>query len=184
MIQTLIGFDNDIMDQLKSGEFIELIGEFNQSPAELVLSSMLDMVDQYKGHFETTATKEEIQGFELASTMLRFKKVTMIITPYTEGESNFFTSLESSNFVEDRYDLEGEFTILGKIIRIYKPHEKIDLIKLLPGKLKVGKKQLMSFLPSMNASEDLSFDVGEINEESFELKGPAIELTTIAIYQI
>ncbi|MFF2754802.1 hypothetical protein ACFVR1_13760 [Psychrobacillus sp. NPDC058041] len=186
MIQTLIGFDEGIWDQLKSGEFVELTGEFKQSPAELVLSSMLDMVDQFKGYFETAATQEEIQNFEIASKMLNFKKVTMIIKPYTEVEDKykFFTSLEGNNFVEDRYDLEGEFTILAKIKRIYKPHEKIDLVKLLPGKLRIGKKQLMSFLPSMNANEDLSFDVGEINEESFELKGPAIELTTIAIYQV
>jgi len=185
MIQPLIGFDKGIWDQLKSGEFIELTGEFKQSPAELVLSSMLDMVDQFKGHFETAATQEEIQGFELASKMLNLKKVTMIINPFTDDdEYKFFTSLEGNNFVEDRYDLEGEFTVLGKIKRIYKPHEKIDLVKLLPGKLRIGKTQLMSFLPSMNANDDLSFDVGEINEDSFELKGPAIELTTIAIYQV
>lgn len=184
MIQSLIGFDEDIWNQLKSGEFVELTGEFKQSPAELVLSSMLDMMDQFKGFFEIAATQEEIQKFDIASTMLKFKKVTMIINPFIDGDNyKFFTSLEGSNFVEDRYDLEGEFTVLGKIKRIYKPHEKIDLVKLLPGKLRVGKKQLMSFLPDLNNNDDLTFDVGEINEESFELKGPAIELTTIAIYQ-
>ncbi|RCW70626.1 DUF6414 family protein [Saliterribacillus persicus] len=182
MIQKLIGFDEEIWDQLKSGEFIELSGEFNQSPAELVLSSMMDMVDQYKGFFEDSTNKEDI---DLASSLLKFKKATVIIHPYIDSNEDykFFTSLDTDGFVEDRYDLEGEFIILAKIKKIFKPHQKIDLIKLLPGKLKVNRKQLLTFIPQLSDSDDITFDVENIDEESFEIKGPVIELTPIAIYQ-
>ncbi|SHG37796.1 DUF6414 family protein [Ornithinibacillus halophilus] len=182
MIQKLIGFDESIWNQLKLGEFVELTGEFKQSPAELVFSSMMDMLEQFKGFFESAETKEE---FDLASSVLRFKKATIIIQPYIDEETNykFFTSLDTDNFVEDRYDLEGEFTILAKIKRIYKPHQKIDLVKFLPGKLKVNKKQLLTFLPEIQKSDEILFEVDDINEESFEIKGPVIELTPIAIYQ-
>ncbi|MBD7965382.1 DUF6414 family protein [Fictibacillus norfolkensis] len=181
-IQKLSGFDDDIWKQLEVGEFVEVDGEFKQSPAELLLSSVMDFTEQFKGHFEFAATAEENANLELATKLLNLKKVTMIVNPYIEGDFKFFTSLETEYFLEDRYELEGDFTVMGKIRRIYKPHEKIDLIKLLPGKLRMKKEQLMTFIPNFK-NEDISFDVGEINENSFELKGPAIEIMPIAIYQ-
>lgn len=182
MIQTLVGFDDDIWNQLKTGEFLLITGEFKQSPAELVLSSMFDVVEQFKGFLEVASTQDQIQKIELASNIFRYKKVTMLIEPYIEGDHKFFTSLDSNNFVEDKYDLEGEFTILAKIKRVFQPNQKVDLMKLLPGKLRMKKEQLLTILPTLD-NENLSFDVGEINEDSFEIKGPAIELTPIAIYQ-
>lgn len=178
-IQKLYGFDSGIWDQLRTGEFIEVDGEFKQSPAELVMSSMIDFTDKFKG---VLASKEEMEQIEFATTFFKLKKITMIINPYTDEDFKFCTSLDAENFLEDRYDLEGEFTIVGKIKKIYKPHQKIDLIKLLPGKMKFKKEQLMSIISGID-DDDVSFDTDEITEDSFELKGPVIEITPIAIYQ-
>lgn len=183
IIQSLIGFDEDILNQLNNGEFIELTGEFKQSPVELVLSSTMDIINKYKGHFEAASSKEEMDNISAATTFFNFKSITMIIHPYMDGEYKFYTNLDSKSFVEDRYDLEGEFTILGKIKRKYKAHEKIDLIKLLPGRMRMKKEELMGMIPNLDDSSEINFDVEEITEESFELKGPVIEITPIAIYQ-
>ncbi|WP_034756575.1 DUF6414 family protein [Rossellomorea vietnamensis] len=181
-IQKLYGFDEDIWNQLRTGEFVEVDGEFKQSPAELVMSSMIDFTDKFKGFFAADTSKEDMKNIEFATSLFKLKKVTMIINPYTDDDFKFFTSLDAEHFLEDRYDLEGEFTILGKIRKIYKPHQKIDLVKLLPGKMKIKKEQLIKFIPNLN-QDDFSFDIDEITEESFELKGPAIEIMPIAIYQ-
>ncbi|WP_342431055.1 hypothetical protein [Neobacillus sp. FSL H8-0543] len=181
-IQKLAGFDEEIWNQLRTGEFIEIDGEFKQSPAELVMSSMIEFADKYKGFYAAETSKEDMQKIEFATSIFNLKKVTMIINPYVDGDFKFFTSLDAEHFLEDRYELEGEFTILGKIRKIYKPHQKIDLAKLLPGKMKFKKEQLIKFIPNMS-QDDISFDTEEITEESFEIKGPAIEIMPIAIYQ-
>jgi hypothetical protein len=181
-IQKLFGFDEDIWKQLRTGEFIEVDGEFKQSPAELVMSSMIEFTDKFKGFYATSSSKEDMESLELATSIFSFKKITMIINPYVDGDFKFYTSLGAEHFLEDRYDLEGEFTILGKIRKIYKPHQKIDLIKLLPGKMRMKKEQLMKMIPNIQ-DDTFSFDTGEITEESFELKGPVIEIMPIAIYQ-
>ncbi|SEH78170.1 hypothetical protein SAMN05192559_10484 [Halobacillus karajensis] len=182
LIQSLYGFDEDIWKQLTTGEFVEVEGEFKQSPAELVLSSTLDFFEQFKSQLEVTSSPKELGEYELMSSIMNLQKVTSIIQPYVEGDYKFFTSLDSDNFHEDRYELEGEFTILGKIKKIYKPLQEVDLIKMLPGKMRFKKSQLMSLLKDL-PNDELDFDVSEINEDSFTLKGPAIELTPIAIYQ-
>ncbi|WHX25024.1 hypothetical protein QNH47_12690 [Virgibacillus halodenitrificans] len=181
-IQKLTGFDSDIWEQLRNGEFIEVEGEFSQSPVELVISSMIDFTNQFKSFFRDETSKDDMTKIELATSMLNLKKITMIINPYVDGEYKFYTSLEAEHFIEDRYDLEGEFTIFGKIRKVYRPHQKIDLIKLLPGKMRMKKEQLMSFIPELDQS-DISFDIDEISEDSFEIQGPAIEIMPIAIYQ-
>lgn len=48
--------------------------------------------------------------------------------------------------------------------------------------MKFKKEQLIKFIPNMS-QDDISFDTEEITEESFEIKGPAIEIMPIAIYQ-
>ncbi|WP_347833974.1 hypothetical protein [Gracilibacillus sp. JCM 18860] len=184
MVQRLIGFDEDIWNQLSHGEFVEIDGEFAQSPAELILSSVLDMFEEYKGYFELGSSEKEIEKNEMVASFIKLNKVTVIINPFIdEKELKFFSSLETKHFIEDRYDLEGDFSLFGKVKKIYKPHQKIDLIKLLPGRMKMNKNQLLSFLPQLNSNDDISFDVGEINEDSFELNGPCIEIAPIAIYQ-
>ncbi len=76
--------------------------------------------------------------------------------------------------------MEGEFTILGKIRKIYGPYERVDLFRLLPGKMRLPKELLLSFL---TAPEAKAIGLPTITEESLELHGPCIELSAVGIYQ-
>jgi hypothetical protein len=44
----------------------------------------------------------------------------MIVNPFFDGEHKFFSSLDAEHFIEDKYDIDGDFRIVIKIRKIYK----------------------------------------------------------------
>ncbi|MDD3074246.1 MAG: hypothetical protein PHS56_07515, partial [Eubacteriales bacterium] len=176
-IQKLYSFDKEIWEQLKAGEFIEVKGELSQSPVELLFSSISDFTNKYRPLIKST---DDQRTCLMIQTFFESSKVTVIIKPYTDDNLNFFSTLDKQFFLEDRYELEGEYLVFGRVKKIYTPYESVDLIKLLPGKMRMPKDQLMSMIQK---TDDVPIDVGNITEDSFTLKGPAIKLTPFAIYQ-
>ncbi|HDX9630588.1 TPA: hypothetical protein ROY30_004313 [Bacillus cereus] len=187
-VQSLIGYDEGILKQLKTGEFVEVEGVFKQSPAELVLASSMDAVRKFQPLMEMAPSlamsdiePEKIQAF---TTFFTSDKTTMIIDPEDEATNGykFFTTLKVTDFIEDRYEIEGQMRILGKVRKIIRPLQSVDLIKLLPGRMRVKPEELIEKFMQNNSAGNVYFDVDEITEESFVLKGPAIEITPIAVY--
>lgn len=187
-IQSLIGYDESILKQLKVGEFVEIEGVFKQSPVELVLSSFTDTIQKFAPVMQLAATndneKRDIEQVDGISKLLNLEKTTIIIEPEDEAAKDykFFTTLKSDLFVDDKYEVEGELRIFGKVRKILLPHQTVDLIKLLPGRLRFPKEQLMSMVPKDSPDNSFFLNVDQITEESFTIKGPAIEISPIAIY--
>ncbi|MCM3130075.1 hypothetical protein ACFQ3J_26960 [Paenibacillus provencensis] len=184
-VQRLIGFDDEIWKQLKVGEFVELDGTFTQSPIESAFASLVDFVEQFKGMFAGQAGTEQVS---LIANILQPKTATMIIKSYNEVQTSFITSinLDPENLLTERYEIEGELTLFGRIRRITPANNKVDLIKFLPGKLKMKEREMMNMFSQFTKDEEQGFsfsNLSEINEKSFYIEGPVIEISPIAIYQ-
>lgn len=186
-LKDLMEYDKNKTAHLKNGELIEIEGEFKQSPVELVLSSYIDMAQKFVPAMETVAFSnvqtKEINQVKAITDILKLEKTTVIIKPEHQisQEYKFLSTLQISN-LEDQYDLDGELKIVGKIRKIHKKHQSIDLIRLLPGRIRMKKEQLLDLIPKEN-SEEFYYDIDEITEEAFSINGPAIEIIPIAIYR-
>ncbi len=185
-IQELQGFDDKIISQLSVGEFVKLDGTFRLSPVEALFSSLIDFVEKFKTFFSTQQNYKQII---LVSQMLRSNKSTYIIKSYNDVNYSFLTSIENfqDNLLIDQYEIEGEFTLFGRIRRIIPEGQEVDLIKLLPGKMKLDGQQVMKMFTGLKSSlSGTGVTIGELEEltaESFKQNGPVIELVPIAIYQ-
>ena len=182
-VQRLVGFDDKIISQLNVGEFIELDGTFSLSPIEAAISSLFDALKRFQAFI---ADDPQFDQFDEIVNAFSSKKATIIIKPYNDVKVSFVSTLKtiSENMHDEIYELEGEFTVFGRIRRIIPEGKKVDLIKFLPGKLRMKKEELMKMVSSLSDLQDngLTFD-NDFNEDSFELDGPVIEIRPIAIYQ-
>ncbi|TCZ79387.1 hypothetical protein E0485_05865 [Paenibacillus albiflavus] len=184
-VQRLIGFDDAIWKQLQVGEFVEVDGTFSQSPVETAFSSLVDFIEQFKGMFAGQAGTEQMT---MIANILQPKTATMIIKPYNEIQTSFITSinLDTENLLTERYEIEGELTVFGRVRRITPVGGKVDLIKFLPGKLKMKEQEMMKMFSQFTKAEEqgISFsNLSEVNEKSFYMEGPVVEISPIAIYQ-
>ncbi|MDU0330618.1 hypothetical protein RW092_10455 [Paenibacillus sp. 3LSP] len=184
-VQRLVGFDEDIISQLQVGEFIEIDGSVTLSPVEAALSSIVDLVNQFKGLFSEQAGTEQIA---LLANLLKPKSATVILKPYNEITTSFVSSLNliEENLFTEHYEIEGEFTLFGRVRKITPVNNKVELIKFLPGKLRMKEEEMIKFFNGFNdmRQQGLSFGNGvDFNENSLYLDGPVIEINPIAVYQ-
>jgi len=139
-VQKLVGFDDEIINQLNVGEFIELDGTFSLSPIEAAISSLFDALKRFQA---LLADDPQFDQFDEIVKVFSSKKSTIIIKPYNDVKVSFISTLKTikENMHDEIYEIEGEFTVFGRIRRIIPKGKKVDLIKFLPGKLKMKKKK-------------------------------------------
>jgi hypothetical protein len=187
-IQSLCAFDQAIIDQLKQGEFVELEGTVKQSPLEQVFASFFDLFDKHHGLFANKISRQEIDSY---SGLMKSDKVTLIIEPFADVETKFITKIkiDDHNEFADRYEIEGDMKIFGRFHRYHDKDSKIDLFDFLPGKLSFLKNNpnnpFMELPKIFKEIQNSGLSVGDIpdaDEIIYELEGPIIELSTIAIY--
>lgn len=182
-IQRLIGFDDEIIKQLSVGEFIEIDGTIQYSPVEIAITSLVDVMEKFKGIFN--GSEAEIYVF---SQIFRSPKSTLILEHYSDSNVKILTTIngKTENLYCDKYELEGEYTLFGRIKKIYPSSKKIDLLKLLPGKLKFKEKDMKEMFEKLNDFADSPVEfrgIERFNEDMLYLEGPIIEIAPIAIYQ-
>ncbi|MGG1615093.1 DUF6414 family protein [Paenibacillus sp. FSL K6-2441] len=184
-VQRLTGFDDAIIDQLQIGEFIEIDGTVSLSPVESALSSLVDLVNQFKGLFSEQAGTEQVT---LLANLLKPKNATVILKPYNDVSTSFIASLNltEDNLFAEHYEIEGEFTIFGRVRKITPEPGKVELIKFLPGKLRMKEDDMLKLFSGFNDISNHGFSFGngiDFDEKSFYLDGPVIEISPIAVYQ-
>jgi hypothetical protein len=175
----------DPIDQLQIGEFIEIDGTVSLSPVESALSSLVDLVNQFKGLFSEQAGTEQVT---LLANLLKPKNATVILKPYNDVSTSFIASLNltEDNLFAEHYEIEGEFTIFGRVRKITPEPGKVELIKFLPGKLRMKEDDMLKLFSGFNDISNHGFSFGngiDFDEKSFYLDGPVIEISPIAVYQ-
>ena len=190
LIQRLVDFDNAIIDQLKVGEFIEIDGEIKLSPIEATMNSMVDFVRKFKNIIASNS-EEEMESINQFAEFFEKDTSTLLLDPYADVETAFLTSVSLNNeylFV-DKYELEGEFTLFGRVKRVIGSDKSIDLFKYLPGKMKIMMNKtdspFIKFFDVFDKMGDSGIEfenISALKEGSYEIKGPLIEINCISLF--
>ena len=137
-------------------------------------------------------TPADEQNADQIVSFFEKESLTLLLTPQAEVDYGFVTSIDTQpeNLLVDKYQIEGEFTLFGRIKRIYSAEQSVDLFKYLPGKLTIAmddpKNPFRKFIKAMEAlpKQGIGFgiDLDTLNGSSYEIEGPLFELSCLAIY--
>jgi len=154
------------------------------SPANEIVSNLFQFLDAGSklGFIDTSTTKNR-QSVEAIKAVLDANRLSVIMSA-DENKTKALAVLETSeSFLRVPIaELNDEFIILGKVIKIIKEGETLDLTSYCMNpafrKNKVLLKIIADALPKIKEGLGGSADLSELI-----LKGPAIVLSPIAIYR-
>ncbi|WP_413612752.1 hypothetical protein [Bdellovibrio sp. HCB-110] len=185
-IQSLAGFDDAILGQLRIGEIVELPGTFTRSELESYMGGLIEMFTMVSGEFDLD------KNAALAVNLLKPKKATYVVSPLSNVATKFVTSVDllqkdvGDDLIFSPDDVDGEFTVLGRVRRINPIGKSVSLYNFLPGKLSMQQDKLRDLFRNFKGVEEQGLLLGgisNVSSDKFEIPGPVIEINPIAIYQ-
>ncbi len=186
MIQALNGFDENIYNQIQSGEIVEIQGEarlpqwedLSKALAEISnLAEVMKAVGQ--DPWADPDANQAFQGFTSLAAKKNQEDTVVIITPFGSPQFKFVARLDATRLKRRKDDLKAEVTILGKVHRRLVKGETIDVFRLMPE---------LSSLQSLNRAQKRQANKKATNASTQSpldevIKYPAMQLQPIAIYQ-
>ncbi|PHZ60197.1 hypothetical protein CRG86_002935 [Photobacterium leiognathi] len=181
----------NIDSQVISGDFIEFEGQLNRNPIIETLDSMAEMMSmaevfdnkpKAKGkgvpNNEYKVIREQMQQF---SSSLKSGNTTDLTVSNLVSGHNALITVETA-FLNDPFmsDLvDGQFKVLGKVIRSVEDGETISLLR----KTAMSKMPSPILMQAIGKMSELGSEGGfNIPELKYDIEGRAFQIIPIAIY--
>jgi hypothetical protein len=178
-VQYLDGFDDTIWQQIRRGELLELqctlkIPEFFKV-TQLVdaFAPMVDILKAVDASLVDAKAEAIIKGFGGLSKMLAEKPVPLMFEPVSTPGYHFVADLRRQFLRCEPSELQGEATVLGKVLRLLGKGQTYDAFSLLP-----------SSVPNMDAKvqKKLRKDL-KSRQLSEAVRGPGAIIAAVAVYR-
>lgn len=178
-------------DSVVSGDFVEVSGTIKLNPLVKVLDSMVSMMElamamQSDGTGKN-AKKENIENKKIIGQIDAFKNSLQLngmvdLICETQGTFSFSTVIpvyKNFFFNENMNEIvDGKFKIIGKVTKIGKNDETIDLLRNT-GFTLFKKSMFEDMLKAFDSGEDEDLNIGDIQTS---ISSPALLVLPIAIY--
>lgn len=176
--------DNVSIDDVERGDILELAGRLEVSPANELVSNLLRFIDSgISLGFLDAGSAKDIRNIRAIKEVLAANHISIVMNA-SENDMKALAVLDSS---ESRLrvpieELNDEFYLLGKVIRIVKKGDCLDLTQFCMNPvyrnnriiIKTVGESLIKLKEVFNERADLS---------ELELSGPILVLSPIAIYR-
>jgi hypothetical protein len=178
----LDAFDVSIWNQIKRGEILEIQANI-RLPKNLLMimdvenwSPLLDIM-RIAGQepLADNQARTAYEGMRAVGQSIADKPIPIIFEAVSTPGLTFLTHLNKKHLRREANELHGEATVFGKVQRIVPKGQKVEAFSLLPtitGNNSLNRQQRRK----MEKSADMSKVIEEV-------KGPAIILTTVAVYR-
>jgi hypothetical protein len=210
-IQQLDAFDQEIWDQIGSGEMLEILADIRfpdlfstlltlPEAAETLdsISSLLEVLETFGPLFASddepglgldSKTREQLRGFEAISGAVSelanqpAANVPIVFEAINTQGFQFFARLPRQHMrVDDLRDLEGQAYVFGKVFRKVRKGQDLEVFSLVPGLTSIASPLNRHQRRAMKkASSGTTSD--PTNKITDKIKGPAIVLDPVAIYR-
>jgi hypothetical protein len=178
-VQYLDAFDDAIWQQIRRGELLELqctirIPEFFKMTQIVdAFAPMIDIFKAVEAAIVDAKTEAAIKGFGGLSKMLSGKPVPLIFEPVSTPGYHFVAELRRQFLRCEMSELQGEATVLGKVLRTLSKSQTHEVFSLFPASIPIMdskvQKQLQRDLKSNKLSE--------------VVRGPGAILAAVAVYR-
>ena len=178
-VQYLDAFDDAIWQQVRRGELLELqctikVPEFFKMTQ--IVDAFAPMVDIFKAvdaSMVDAKTEAAIKGFGGLSKMLSDKPIPLLFEPVSTPGYHFVADLRRQFLRCELSELQGEATVLGKVLRILVRSQTHEAFSLLPSSFpnmdNKAQKQLQRDLKSKKLSETV--------------RGPGAIIAAVGVYR-
>jgi hypothetical protein len=174
--------DNISIDELKRGQIVGIEGMIEISPANEIVSNLFQFIDAGAklGILDSSDMKSR-QSIQAIQAILDKNRLSVIVRS-DDNKKKALAVLETKSLKLPEIELNDEFVIMGKITRIIKEGEVLDLTPYCMNpafqKNKMIIKIISEGLPKLQESIGESVDLSDLT-----LNGPAVVLSPIAIYR-
>lgn len=174
--------DNISIEELERGLIVEIEGMMEISPANELVNNVLQFIDAGAklGYIDTCDMKSR-QSIQAIQAVLDKNRLSVIVRS-DDNKNKAIAVLETKMLKISEAELNDEFVIMGKIIRIIKEGETLDLTPYCMNpafrKNKMFIKIITESLPKLQEGLGGSVDLSDLT-----LNGPAMILSPIAIYR-
>ena len=183
LLQFLDAFDEQIWNQLRRGELLEVDGmirfpkPFALTQAMDGLSPLLDIVAALdEGSFSDPSSHAALEGMGAIAKLVEAKPIPILFEAASTPGFTFVANLPRRYSRCRVLDLEGEATVLGKVQRILTKGQQFEVFSLFPA--------FTSSMPSLSKEQRRQTQREMIKKGVAEVvKGPAIILTPLAVYR-
>jgi hypothetical protein len=177
-LQYLDGFDDQIWQQLRRGEIIEVEAEVSRSPLGQIMGAAAQiqpLMDLMGNDPDDAETKEAMEGLAKINGM-GGGNVGVLAHAAGAPEFKFIATLDAPSIAGNLDELDGECTMVAKIMRKLRPDETYSWMESLPifsGMPREMKRQAM---------KEMSKDAGPDGIDML-VRAPAAVVTPIALYR-
>lgn len=183
MIQVVDASDAQHFDILQVGEFVEFHGRVELSALEVLFDMIRNLAPFMEIFSPEQAQDPDTKNVFKFVELFQQKSYNIRIVPLGAQTEKlaFVASLQKEKTRASKEELVDEYTVFGRVKRKLARNETFELFSLLPGGIKLPRKQIRELLPSF---KDISAFLGPAPKmEDLRVSYPAIILTPIAIYR-
>jgi hypothetical protein len=177
-IQALDAFDDEIWDQIRKGEMLEVETTVSVSAISR-LTTLVGSIGPLMEAMETfgepvdNETTEAIRGIEMLGSVFG-TRVPAIARAAGAPKFKFIATLESGKIQVGLDELDGEATLLAKVQRKLRPGEKFTALDVIPGLSALPKSERRKLGRDLKNSPEFP-DVA--------VSAPAAVVTPVAVYR-
>lgn len=178
-VQFLDAFDDAIWQQIRRGELLELqctikIPEFfKMAQIADAIAPMVDIFKAVDASVVDAKTEAAIKGFGGLSKMLADKPVPLLFEPVSTRGYHFVADLRRQFLRCEMSELQGEATVLGKVLRILGKNQTHEAFSLIPASI-----------PNMDAKVQKRLRQDLKNKKLSEsVRGPGAIIAAVAVYR-
>lgn len=184
-------FDEDeslALDGVRRREVVEITRSFAPSPLNDMIDSILNLMNlmEEMGFVEEMGDPQTQQAVRALGMIFRGdegKEEVPMVSRAEQNDAAVVFLAKSRYILGDQEDFEGEMTVFGKVQRLVPEGKSIDLFDFLKLPRAVrGEANLRERLFEMFGSWPKELG-GPIARESTEVKGPALVVTPVAVYE-
>jgi len=183
MLKFLDLIDEDTWSDIRRGDLLEIEASI-RLPEWFTMTQLVDdlypliqlMTAFGQDPLADPTVKTAIDGISGLAKITEKQPVPLLFEATSTPGYSFSSNLSRQYFRIDLKDLNGEAIIFGKVQKILKKGEKQEVFSILPGMSKA--------LPNMNKTQQRKIQQDAVKKGLSEIiQGPAIILTTVAIYR-
>jgi len=177
-------FDGEIWNDIRRGDLLEIEARIHLPKAFTLMETMdgispwLDLMSAMgENPLADAKTKAAFEGIKSVSKLSEEKPIPIIFESSSSDPSFSFTANLPKRFLKCQpSELEGDATVFGKVQRVIKKGEKIEVFSLLPA--------FSAKLPNLSIKQKKQMQQGLVQKELAEIvKGPALVISPVALYR-
>jgi hypothetical protein len=184
-ITNLEKFDEEVRNQLKRGQIIEIESYVTLSPIDMLFRLFANVIPPIPN--QNVGNSKEMDGTKVILSLLQQgqrKGIDAFIVSGENPEFRFYTSLLIDKFKASTDELPSTLITLGRVTKILEETETVNLLSKYFGGLRLPKDSLQDLVSKFSNDPDTAQMFGSAPSlDDMLIKYPAVALSPIAMYR-